>query len=255
MLSVFWFSSCKVNKTAADHSGEEGWLCFVPTQCFIQQVWKVKEGDILFVSNGTRHELRLEWADKKKKPVLKMTWSTGGWTLNCRYVLTSREPLPLDTSTPHMTGCSLWKTQNHVSTNHLQTLQLNFVSKGGQREQNDHESKYFLLLVEMADQCRLDLQLEFMLLIIRVCFVVLQTWSVGDEVILFDYKSTFWMYFESLLGRKEKVFTVWEEIVGRMEDQERWYMSKGVPAGGAVFGVGSLAHVHQPLCSGSNTAD
>lgn len=35
--------------------------------------------------------------------------------------------------------------------------------------------KSSLLLVEVADQCRFDLQLEFMLLIIWVCFVVLQT--------------------------------------------------------------------------------
>lgn len=34
---------------------------------------------------------------------------------------------------------------------------------------------YFLLLVEMAYQCRFDLQFEFILLIIWVCFVVLQT--------------------------------------------------------------------------------
>lgn len=36
----------------------------------------------------------------------------------------------------------------------------------------------------MADECRFDLQLELMLLIIRVHFVVLQTRSVRDNVIL-----------------------------------------------------------------------
>lgn len=61
----------------------------------------------------------------------------------------------------------------------------------------------------MADECRLDLQLEFMLLIIRVCFVVLQTRSVRDKVISFDCKSTFWIaHHKIIIIQKRNVFTV-----------------------------------------------
>lgn len=86
--------------------------------------------------------------------------------------------------------------------------------KGGsvkkQTKKKNHASKYFfLLLVEMADECRFDLQLEFMLLIVRVGFVVLQTRSVRDEVILFDRKSTFWIaHHKIIITQKRNVFTV-----------------------------------------------
>ncbi len=43
-----------------------------------------------------------------------------------------------------------------------------------------------LLLVEMADQRRFDLQFEFMVLIKRVCFVVLQTWSIRKDTGYFN---------------------------------------------------------------------
>lgn len=45
----------------------------------------------------------------------------------------------------------------------------------GVKKQLACQGLYSLLLVEMADQRGFDLQLEFMLLIIWVCFVVLQT--------------------------------------------------------------------------------
>lgn len=201
---------------------------------------------------------------EKNTPILKMTWSTSGRSLNCRQVLTSRGPWPLDTSTPHITGCSLWKTWKREDeiTDQDKILQLIFVSKGGQcqktnKKKKNHASKYFfLLLVEMADECRFDLQLEFMLLIVRVGFVVLQTRSVRDEVILFDRKSTFWIAHQKIIiTQKRNLFTVWEGRVGHTADPERCYMSKQVPAHGEVFGVGSLAPADQPLCSGNSTAD
>lgn len=40
-----------------------------------------------------------------------MTWSTSGLSLSCKDVLTSRGPWPLDTSTPHTSGCSLEHAQ------------------------------------------------------------------------------------------------------------------------------------------------
>lgn len=58
----------------------------------------------------------------------------------------------------------------------------------------------------MADECRFDLQLEFVLLIIRLCLVVLQTRSVRDKVILSDCKSTFWIaHHEIVIAQKRNV--------------------------------------------------
>lgn len=83
------------------------------------------------------------------------------------------------------------------------TVQDNVVTEFVSVKKN-HGSKYFfILLAEIADECRFNLQLEFMLLIIRVCFIVLQTQSMGDKVILFDCKSTFWIAHD-----KRNVFTV-----------------------------------------------
>lgn len=41
-------------------------------------------------------------------PEIKLKWSTRGLSLRCKEVFTSRDPCPLDTSTLHDEGCSLW---------------------------------------------------------------------------------------------------------------------------------------------------
>lgn len=80
---------------------------------------------------------------EKNTPILKMTWSTSGRSLNCRQVLTSRGPWPLDTSTPHITGCSLWKTWKREDeiTDQDKILQLIFVSKGGQCQKTNKKKE------------------------------------------------------------------------------------------------------------------
>lgn len=45
----------------------------------------------------------------RNSPELKLMWSTRGLSLRYQKVFTSRDPCPLDTSTPHDEGCSLGK--------------------------------------------------------------------------------------------------------------------------------------------------
>lgn len=90
------------------------------------------------------------------------------------------------------------------------TVQDNVVTEFVSVKKNQGSKYFFILLAEIADECRFNLQLEFMLLIIRVCFIVLQTRSMGDKFILFDCKSTFWIAHDKkiIFTQKRNVFTV-----------------------------------------------
>lgn len=97
-------------------------------------------------------------------------------------------------------------------TDHLKILQLTFASEGVQQEQKNHGLKYiYLLLVEMADECRFDLQFEYVTFIIRVHFVVLQTRSVREENIVFDYKSTFWLLATKVVPPRKETYLLCEK--------------------------------------------
>lgn len=180
----------------------------------------------------------------------------GHWTVGRFWPREDHDHWTLQPPTSPVALC--WR---HGSVRMRQQIRITFLIKGvsvkTNKQKKNHGSKYFfLLLVEMADECRFDLQLEFVLLIVSVYFVVLQTWSVRDKVILFDCKSTFWIaHHKIIITQKRNGFTVWEGRGGHTADPERCYTSKLVPAHGEVFGVGSLAPVDQPLCSGNSTAD
>lgn len=63
-----------------------------------------------------RHQIFKQMKNKQVKdsaslrtsPEFELMWSTTGLSLRCKEVFTSRDPCPLDTSTPHDEGCSLW---------------------------------------------------------------------------------------------------------------------------------------------------
>ena len=111
----------------------------------------------------------------------------------------------------------------------------------------------------MADQRRFDWQFEFMVLIIGICFVVLQTWPVRNEIVYFNViiSDTLHTHLHSITFCTHKLnwFTVWGGRAGRRANPGKCCKSELFPAGGAVFWVGPLAPADQPLCSGNNTVE
>lgn len=63
----------------------------------------------------------------------------------------------------------------------------------------------------MADECRFDLQFEYVTFIIRVHFVVLQTRSVREEAVVFDYKSTFWLRNTKVVPPRKETYLLCEK--------------------------------------------
>lgn len=186
-----------------------------------------------------------------------MTWSISGWSLNCRHVLTSRGPWPLDTSTPHITGCSLkdtepWAIRQRIVLKFCNSLLL---QSGAARTKESWIKVHRLTSGRNGWWVQVWSAVWIRDLHHKGTFCsAANTICEGGSRRVWLQKYILAAQHKSGTTQKRDVFTVWEGRVGRTAAPERCCMSKRVPAHGAVFGVWSLAPADQPLCSGSNTA-
>lgn len=123
---------------------------------------------------------------------------------------------------------------------------------------NLNQSRFYLRLIEVADQSRFDLHLKHMLFVIRCCFVVLQTWPK----IKIKKKQSQWSAIKMngvfyvnrwLKEHRSKSLTEWRRRGAHEAGWESCCRCPGPPAGGAVSSVWSPALVYSPHCWGSNS--
>lgn len=111
-----------------------------------------------------------------------------------------------------------------------------------------------LLLVDVVDQRWFDLQFEFMLFIVRVCLVMLQT---GPER---NQKPGVVIYFCKLHHTDQFTFggpndfTVWKGRGSHKASTGKCCTSEWFLADGAAFGVEWLVPADPPRCSNNRTA-
>lgn len=104
-------------------------------------------------------------------PKSKQMWSTKGLSLRYKAVLTSFDPCPLDTSIAQENGCSLMNNKHIFIYTYKSHCAVQYILHKLEKLYRENLIVYkkcskYSLLIKVANKCRLNLQLEDMVLII-----------------------------------------------------------------------------------------